>query len=508
MENLLHIIQGDSIVKSLAPVALMLIFILVLGCGIGAYLVKSPLKITALIMLLCMLVLIFFKIEIGLLVLLALNPLNFLVTNLYRTFLPIISSGIWNDLLIVFLVGALIWNKIVTQKRFAHIKLNTVIIIYLIYLFSLTLLRPGPGGIKYEILAYRNFLEPVLVYFLVINIIKRKEKIELYILFLLIGGLILALEAVNEIYTYFPQIIDFFISPEQIAHYNIGYRASAGYDSNDLAYYLDFLISISFGFLIFIPSKRKYFLLSYILLLFFAVLLTGSRGGLAALMLSIMTFIFVPNFIPKFSLSVNRIIMITIAIVAIFLCFNILSKTTGRTYARITSISTDSSFHDRIQVISRYATKIVPESPLVGFGLSSVGNVKQTSVLSEEHRRGATNIYGAIYGEVTHNDFLRIAVQSGFIGLALYLYIMGTFIKMSFDLYKTFDRGYYKGLALGIIGFYVVFIMGSMTQNVSENQILGFFFWFIGGIIVVLHNELKRRNSGQVSHILVHSSSQ
>ena len=491
--------------KSLAPVALMLIFILVLGWGMGNYLAKSPIKITALVILLCMLVLAFVKIEIGLLALMALNPLNFLVTNLYRRFLPMISSGIWNDLLLTFLLGALIFKTILTKERFVRAKPNIVIIIYLSYLFSLTLLRPGPGGIRYEILAYRNFVEPVLVYFLVINIIKRKEQIKLYISFLLIGGLILALEAVNEVYIYFPPIIDFFISPEQITYYNIGFRASAGYDSNDLAYYLNFLIMISFGLLVVIPSKRKYFLPLYILLLIFAILLTGSRGGLLALMVGIMTFVFVPNFIPRFTLSARRLILVTSVIVGIFLCFNVLSETAGRTFTRITSVSVDSSYDNRSKLILRYAIEIIPESPLVGFGLSSVGNVKQGSVLSGERLRGTT--HRAAYRSITHNDFLRIAVQSGSIGLALYLYIMGTFIKMSFELYRTFNRGYYKGLALGIIAFYVVFIVGSMTQNVSENQILGFFFWFIGGVVVVLHNELKRRNSVRVSHILVHSSS-
>lgn len=467
---------------------MLLVALLILGWGIGVFLSKAPIKITLFSALLVLLVIIFIKIEFGLLILLFLNPFSRVVAKFSNYALPMITSEIWNDLLLTFLSAVLVSKNIAERKKFTTGKIDTVIIIYILYAFALLVFNSGSGNIRQEILAFRYILEPVIVYWLTINIIKTRHQIKLYIVFILIGGLILALESINEIYTYSPQMLDFFYHSSLDSPFfnNLGYRASVGIDPNIHAYYLDFLILISFGLLMFIPSKStKYFLFSYILLLVFSVLLTASRGGIIALVGGITFSVLVLTFIPKFSLYRQKTI-VPISML-FFLCFGFiaLQKTSESTFDRIISVRIGSE--SRIKRIQRYSREILPKNPFFGFGLSSAVAVKSGSVLQHSDLRSGDSL--GDFADSMHTDYIRITVQMGFIGLAIYLWILVILIKMGFDLYRKIGKGYYKGLILGIIGFYMVFMLSSMTEPVGVSQITAFFFWFITGVVQVLYNQ-------------------
>jgi hypothetical protein len=461
-----------------------------LGWGIGAFLSKAPIKITLFSLLFALLVIIFIKIELGLLILLFLNPLSHVVANFSNYVLPTVTSEIWNDLLLTFLLVAVISRKIAEKKKFVIGKIDVAIIVYILYAFVLLVFNPSSGSIRYEILAFRLLLEPIFVYWLTINIIKRRYQIRLYLVFILISGLIIALEAINEIYTYSPKMLELFY--HSTTNTPLGYRASMGSDPNIYAYYLDFLIIILFGILMFIPSKfPRYLLLTYIFLLIFSMFLTASRGGVIALLGGIIFLVFVLNFIPRFSVSKHKaIVFISILI---FLCFGFiaLQKTLEIVFDRIISVITGSE--SRIMRLQRYSREILPKKLFFGFGLSSSVAVKTGSALQYSDSQ-----YGDFQGDFVdsmHTDYLRVTVQMGFIGLVIYLWILRILIKMSFNLYRKIETGYYKGLALGIIGFYIVFMLGSMTEPLGISHTTTFFFWFIAGVVQVLHNHYAYKTS-------------
>lgn len=463
---------------------ILLIGFSILGWGIGTFLIKAPIKNTIFSAIFALLVIIFIKIEFGLLILLFLNPFSHIVAIFSNYALPSITSEIWNDLLLVFLLVSLISKNIAGRKKFVRgKKLDTAIIIYILYAFALLVLN-SKSGIRYEVLSFRLILEPILVYWLTINIIKRRYQIRLYFVFIFISGLILALGAINEIYTYSPKMLELLTNIPSFSY--LGYRATMGSDPNIYAYYLDFLIIILFGILMFIPSKfPRYLLLTYIFLLVFSMLLTASRGGIIALMGGITFLVFVLTFIPRFSVSKQKaIVFISILI---FLCFGfiVLQKTSEGMFDRITSVRTGSE--SRIRRLQRYSREIIPEKPFWGFGLSSTVSVKKGSVLRYSELKSGD--FGGAFVDAGHTDYLRVVVQMGIIGLVIYLWMLAILIKMSFDLYKTMEKGYYKGLALGIISFYMVFMIGSMTEPLSVSHTTSFVFWFIAGIVQVLHNQ-------------------
>jgi O-antigen ligase len=78
-----------------------------------------------------------------------------------------------------------------------------------------------------------------------------------------------------------------------------------------------------------------------------------------------------------------------------------------------------------------------------------------------------------------HNDFLRVYVETGLVGLAAYASLLIGLFVISRRALKKAKPGYHRGIAVGFFGCYVAFVILSMVSNViSQVVILWYFFTF------------------------------
>lgn len=98
------------------------------------------------------------------------------------------------------------------------------------------------------------------------------------------------------------------------------------------------------------------------------------------------------------------------------------------------------------------------KKPFVGWGPGSYGGQLAASYGSPVYLEGIQNGYTALY--FTDNQFVEIAVQSGFIGLIAFLgFIISTIIYL---LYKK------KVIVMGILSAFICFVISGMFANVLE----------------------------------------
>ena len=112
--------------------------------------------------------------------------------------------------------------------------------------------------------------------------------------------------------------------------------------------------------------------------------------------------------------------------------------------------------------------------PILGYGLDTTGDL--ISPLKNE----------------AHNDYLRFLVETGLIGLALYLiflYILG------FELWKLYIRARsdidFSYLALVTFSIYVAWIVGSFADNYITATVFQYYFWGLIGTLMSRKDEDK-----------------
>lgn len=98
------------------------------------------------------------------------------------------------------------------------------------------------------------------------------------------------------------------------------------------------------------------------------------------------------------------------------------------------------------------------ESPILGFGLKT--------------SRSLTHLRNA-----PHNDYIRALVESGLVGLALFLLFLGVALCRLIHLYRSLSKGTAQSdLCLVLLGILLSMMMGMLTDNIFSHTTL-FFYW-------------------------------
>ena len=92
------------------------------------------------------------------------------------------------------------------------------------------------------------------------------------------------------------------------------------------------------------------------------------------------------------------------------------------------------------------------------------------------------------------NQYFTVLVESGFLGLLAFLYLMWRLGRLAFETFKKEGSRYYQGLFLG----YFIGFMGLLVHALSANTFILIRvmepFWLITGIMVNLP-EIKEKES-------------
>lgn len=119
------------------------------------------------------------------------------------------------------------------------------------------------------------------------------------------------------------------------------------------------------------------------------------------------------------------------------------------------------------------------ERPLLGQGL---GTFEEEAL----KRRGPYS--GSLEA---HNDYLRVAVELGIIGLISYLLLILVFLKNSIILYKRITDESSKIFCLGFLTLFISLFLISFGENILRNTIVQWCLWTWAGVIFGNYQRIK-----------------
>jgi O-antigen ligase len=231
--------------------------------------------------------------------------------------------------------------------------------------------------------------------------------------------------------------------------YEVRYSAT-GVNAVDLALLLSLSIPIAWHLILQADRKQNRFIkfinIAYIPLAIFAILLTGSRTSLFALIPAI---IYVAR--PK-RLDIGQFIIIAVFLIAsLFVIFSIIPQAVIDRLATTASSISSEDIGGRVN-IWKGALSVFMQHPFIGAG-------------------AGTNNY--LLGGSAHNTYLSILAETGIIGLLFFFCILAVVLNQTARLFKEYAGLWFSVFAVWAIG---VLSLGWEVKKVT---------WLILSLIIV-----------------------
>jgi len=235
------------------------------------------------------------------------------------------------------------------------------------------------------------------------------------------------------------------------------------------------LITLSITLFLMLKAKdhQKKWLLG--ILFFWGIIIleqTYARGAWLAFLIFL--------FIITFKKSPRVLLGIIIASVMLFFISTSIQERVQDIYNPPADSSVRWRFEQWNRIYSAYVKK-----PLTGYGIGT-----ETVVHENEFGPNAGNQY-------THNDFLRIALETGIFGFLIYFMLLFfTFIKL-FRSYIKEKNPYLKDFGLFALTLYIGLLSYSLTNNNLNETVTQWLMWGIIGAVFALYSankETKRDN--------------
>jgi len=120
--------------------------------------------------------------------------------------------------------------------------------------------------------------------------------------------------------------------------------------------------------------------------------------------------------------------------------------------------------------------KITRDYPITGVGWGGFRKVYPKYKPAEARESGCN----------AHNNFLDVTVDSGLLGLGIFLWLLITIYKVGFHLFKELDDGYFKGIAWGFLGSLTAFLIAGLSQyNFGDSEVAMLFYFLLGMVTVI-----------------------
>lgn len=235
------------------------------------------------------------------------------------------------------------------------------------------------------------------------------------------------------------------------------------------------LIAISMALFLMLKEKirQKKWLLG--ILFFWGVIIleqTYARGAWLAFLI----FLFVITY------KKSPRILLGIIIASIMLFF--ISTSIQDRVQNIYNPPADSSVRWRFEQWNRMYSAYV-KKPITGYGIGT-----ETVVHENEFGPNAGNQY-------THNDFLRIALETGIFGfISYFMLLFFTFVKL-FKSYLKEKNPYVKDFGLFVMALYLGLLSYSLTNNNLNETVTQWLMWGIIGASFALYEVNKEKMAGK-----------
>lgn len=388
--------------------------------------------------------------------------------------LPIPGLTVSNVLLMELLILLYLKKKRSNESLFFSTSLGRPI--FFIIVFNALLLFWGivefSSEPNYDFMYCLNYykraiLTPFLIYIISVNIFQKREDVMKVITIMVIGVVLVGLQAIMEHATGDSRIEGL-----------MGRRNAEG---AFFAIYFPLLLAILFGG---IGKKLKIMTYAAIVLSCYGLVFTLSRGAMVSFPLAIL-------FLSVFK---YRRLLLPLSILCVLLLFVVpktISERFDQTYegpkaragqfdANIVDIekygkwieTIDSSSFKRI-LIWHGALRAVSEKPLFGIGFYRWPNVAYEYT-------GVPNLRS------THNSYLEIMVNSGVTGLLLFFWVFYYALRNAFKLARHCNDKLYEAISWGFMGCFIgVLSVNMFGSHLFRYQLIAY-FWILIGMIMRL----------------------
>ncbi len=352
---------------------------------------------------------------------------------------------------------------------FLKTPLNKPIFFYLVVCILSTAIGMLVGNVRIQsgFFFVLKYFEYYIVYFMVVNHIQSKKQVKYLIIALLLTCVIVDIVGLAQIPS--------------------GQRLSAPFEGeigepNTFGGYLVLMLAISIALFVSIDSKKVK-----------AVLLMVTGLSIAPLLLSLSRASY-------------------LAFVPTYFTLIVLSKKKGGLIAVLVFACLASPLLMPEKVINRVAYTF---SQRAQQGQEKIGTVRldtSTSIRLRSWARGFEASmkrpifgYGVTGWHFIDNQFTKVLVETGFLGLSAFLFLLYSIFKEGWKVFKGTNDKFYKGITMGFLAGLVGLIVHSLAANTFIIVRIMEPFWLLAGIVVVIPaiEAREKAQNGQIGEYAV-----
>lgn len=328
----------------------------------------------------------------------------------------------------------------------------------------------------FAIVAFKRWITPILMFFLVLNTVKDRPTIKNIVTIMIIATTVVGLMA---IYDYIE------VGDSSLEKARIG---GISEHSNSLAAFFNYYIFLPLGFFLMNINRFRYWgLLIPFLIQFRGIMVTFSRGGYMAFAVGLYAITFFRS----------KILLLVLFVATWFAILNPtllpagIRYRMGQTFEGSTNEqriieeaegSLDASARSRVEVW-RGAIKMIQDHPFFGIGYDLF------FYTIPAYWSGGFNIDA-------HNTYLIIAAEMGVPALLVFLWIVFTVLWHTYQLYRTTQDPFAKALALGFLGGLFGLLMSNMFGSRLDSQEVSSYFWILAALVMRLRILDEKENLG------------
>jgi O-antigen ligase len=368
------------------------------------------------------------------------------------------------DDLLVAVIGFSWLARMAINKElgfFLRTPLNRPIAYYLLVCVASTLLGAmfGRVDLKTGLLFVLKYFEYVVIYFMVANYFKDRQQLKTFVWAMLFTCVIVSVVSLVQI-------------PE-------GERISAPFEGkvgepNTYGGYLVFMMSIATGLALMEESLRTR-LIAFVMVILFSIplLYTQSRSSYLAAIPAVLSFLWLSKrkqWIPP--------ALLLVALLLPFMAPKVSKDRVSYTFTQgigrpdsvaIAGVQLDSSTSARIQSWQEAMRDLI-RHPVLGFGVTGYRFVDA--------------------------QYVRVAAETGFLGLLFFLLLLGTILRESYRVFKASHDPFDKGLAIGFIAGFTGLLFHAIGANTFIIVRIMEPFWFIAAMVMMIPS-LKEDGKGE-----------
>lgn len=385
------------------------------------------------------------------------------------------------DIIVVIMLTKLVFSNLLKKRKYILTRIGKFIGLYLctLILSLLFIYFKGYFFVADEFIAFARFLSQIVVFFILVNLKLDLDGIRILCNTLIYIGCFYALSLLIQFILIMSGIqigSSYLFGNTEVRATGLLMDPSAG------SLYLSLFIFITMSLIGTLKSEKYFIFLAIIFSI--AFLLTGTRGSFIAFLVGLSALIIFSAkrtvyFKKKGKLIFFSILAVTCAIFVPYLNTAIL---------RFSGYSLMVGIGSRI-IPMVTSLKILLDNPYLGVGYSG------GRFFNEGYNANLNLVDIGTRG--SYNQYIEVALNSGFIGLGFYLLLVFNIMKISFQTADSecFSDEYLKGISIGIFVWFCALFIGAQTEAwLTAGSLVGYLFWVSLGIMIQINKLCVQNN--------------